>query len=290
SLFGMNIPPAQEAYDFIRAHAPQLETLNWMTLSQYVWRRISGLLLDGNALFLIGLIALAAAPWWRRQSVGRSLPAFAPRGFTLYIVLSTLLFLAGSDNLDGRFFVSTLMLMAAPVVFFLYAVSSTIHQTSPWGRYVIPGFALVLFANSATYRFNQMTALDESPMPLLTDFQRDQWLSRRFRYYEAAQWANHNLSSHAEVLGMGYPLRLKFIAKIKYGYIPFLQDLNSETSLDELGRRLYQNNVRYIVKPFVTLVPHCDLSLLTPNYMTSVYSYRGIEIFELIPLDRYETK
>ncbi|MBN2328375.1 MAG: glycosyltransferase family 39 protein [Candidatus Omnitrophica bacterium] len=290
SLFGMNIPPAQAAYDFIRGHAPQMETFTWPAFPGYILSRINGLLLDGNALFLIGLIALATTPWWRRQSIGRSLPAFARRGFVFYIVASTILFLAGSDNMDGRFFVSTLMLLAAPVVFFLYAVSSTIHQTSPWGRYVIPGFALVLFANSATYRFNQMKALDESPMPILTDSQRDQWLSRRFRYYEATQWANHNLPADATVLGMGYPLRLKFIAKIKYGYIPFLHDLNSETSLEDLAKRLYQNDVLYIVKPFITLDPPFDLSLLNPDYMKSIYSYRGIEIFKLRLPDRYESE
>ena len=104
SVFGFNIPSAETAYEFIRNHAPQPVHLTVFALPGYIIRRINGLLLDGNALTLIGIIALATSSWWRKQSIGESIPSFAVRGLLAYIVLSSVLFMLGSDNVDGRFF------------------------------------------------------------------------------------------------------------------------------------------------------------------------------------------
>ena len=43
-----------------------------------------------------------------------------------------------------------------------------------------------------------------------------------FVNYPVIQWAEKNLPPDSMILGLGYPLRLKHIAKIKYGYVPFL--------------------------------------------------------------------
>ncbi len=281
SIFGLHIPPAAAAYDFIRSHAPQAANLMLSALPGYFLKRINGLLLDGNALVLIGVVAWASVRWWRNQSVGLSLASSTVRGLLIFTLVSSILFVVGCDNMDGRFFFSTLSLLAIPVTFFLFALSHSIRQTTPWGRYVIPGFALVLFANAVTYRFNQMNDLQESPLPILSDAQRDRWLRNRFQHYRAAEWANENLPRNAVVLGMGYPLRLPYIAKIKYGYIPFLADLPPNAAPEELAETLTDNHVRYIVKPFIETDPPQDFSRLEPRYMQSIFSHRNIEIYEL---------
>lgn len=283
SIFGMHIPPAQDAYEFIRNHAPPTSNLTLWALPGLFWKRLNNLLLDGNSLVLIGIVAWATSTWWREQSISISFPRYARRGLLLYTILSSFLFLIGSENMDGRFFVSTVFLMVIPVVFFLYALSNSIRQTSPWGRYVIPGFALILFANAVTYRFNQMKDLDEFPLPLITEAQRDQWLNHRFTYYKVATWANENLPSDAVVLGMGYPLRHKYIAKIKQGYLPFLEGVDPNLSPDDLVKLLRDNHVNYIVKPFIELTPNIDFSILEPNHMIPICSHRGIVLYELLP-------
>lgn len=283
SLFGAHVPPAMEAYEFIRNHAPNPENLTWHLFPGYLIERIASLLLDGNALVLIGIVAWAASAWSRTQSIGQSLPSFAWRGLLIYTVLSTLLFIVGCENRDGRFFFSTMALLAIPSVFLLYALSYSIRQSSPWGRYVIPGFALILFANAATYRFNQMKDLQESPLPILSNTQRDHWLNRRFTYYKAVQWAEHNLSSDTTTLGMGYPLSLKHIARIKYGYIPFFEGVEPGIAPEALSRLLKDNGITHIVKPYIEPAPGIDLSILENGFMKLVHSSRDIEIYELLP-------
>ncbi len=283
SIFGLHIPAAQAAYEFIRNHAPDPSNFQLFRITGYTLKRIGGLLLDGNALVLISMVSWSTVLWWKNQSLGKLLPTYALRGLLLYSVLSSILFLVGCDNMDGRFFFSTLVVLVIPTVFFLYALVQFTKQSSSWGKYVIPGFALILFSNALTYRYNQLTSLQESPLPIFSERQRDQWLSRRFVYYKVAYWANHNLPQESIVLGMGYPLRIRHMAKIKYGYIPFLENPPQTWTPSLLVQRLHENGITHIVKPFITPHPTVDLSILVPNYLKPIYSHRGIVLYELIP-------
>ncbi len=280
-VFGMNIPPAQEAYQFIRNHAPPAEFYRLSNIPHEILKRINNLLLEGNALVLIGMVALLVAPWWSRQPQAKKMSSASLRGLSVYVFISSMLFVMGCDNMDGRFFFSTIALLSIPAAFMLEALANYTKQTSPWGKYIIPGFALVLLANSVTYRFNQLSALKESPIPIITEDQRDQWLGKRFSYYRAAKWANKTLPEDSLVLGMGYPLKHKHIARIKYGYIPFLHELDRDITPGQLAKVLWRNHVTHLVDPYLDDPGIVDLSILKNDYLTKIYADHSVKIYQL---------
>ena len=280
-IFGMNIPPAEEAYQFIRNHAPPAEFYRLSNIPHEIFKRINNLLLEGNALVLIGIVALLVAPWWSRQTQAKKLSSASVIGLSIYILISSMLFIMGCDNMDGRFFFSTMALLSIPAAFMLEAIAHYTRQTSPWGKYIIPGFALVLLANSVTYRFTQLSALKESPIPIITEKHRDIWLSKRFNYYKSAKWANVNLPDDSLVLGMGYPLKHNHIPRIKYGYIPFLHELDKNITPRQLADVLLQNRVTHLVDPYLDEPGIIDLSILEEDYLTKVYEDRIVTIFKL---------
>ena len=87
---------------------------------------------------------------------------------------------------------------------------------------------------------------------------------------------------------MGYPLRCRHIARVKYGYIPFLENETDKLGPDELAKQLYANGVTHIVKPYIHLEPPIDFSILEQNYLKLLFSRRGVEIYELLSNDPHE--
>ncbi|MBZ0258591.1 glycosyltransferase family 39 protein, partial [bacterium] len=117
SLFGMNIPSAPEAYTFFKNHAPPERVYESAgTLLAYFSHRVWMLMLEGNALFLIGIAGLIAAPMRLKtlDESAREFPRFAYWGLALYVCVATLLFLALCNNDDGRFFLSVLLILSLP--------------------------------------------------------------------------------------------------------------------------------------------------------------------------------
>ncbi|MFB3786302.1 MAG: ArnT family glycosyltransferase [bacterium] len=282
SLFGMHIPPAEEAYRFISEHQPDSYYRSAQNIIPYIFTRLGNLLIEGNALVLVGIAGWLTSFWWRFTSTGRRLISPAFWGLLGYTVLSSLLFFVEADNADGRFFFSTLVLLTIPSVFLLIALYHSIRSTSLLSLYFLPAITVFLLTNALIYRYHQILDLGESMLPILTQEQRDEWLSQRSVSYPVIQWAEKNLPPESLILGLGYPLRLKHIAKNKYGYIPFLEDLPDAAPASALAQRLRGAGVTHILKPYPILRQDIDLSILETEYLQQVYIHRGLTLYKLI--------
>lgn len=287
SIFGMHIPPAEEAYRFFLNHTPKLAGKSLVEILQFVYERIVNLLIEGNVTILIGLCAWIVAPWWQRYTEGISIPKPVFWGLLLYMI-SFPLFLLGADNADGRFFMSTVCALCVPVVFLFANIKIYLSSHSPYGRYIVLVLVLGLFLNALSYRSKQLYDLKEPVMPIVTDYQRNDWLTQRFTYYPTAWWANETLTGEVFIVGMGYPLRHNHLAKIKYGYVPFLESLEDKPSPARLAEALLKGGVTHIAKPFPVLSESFDLSILEEKYLERVYQYRGSTLFRLIDATTYE--
>ncbi len=283
SIFGFNIPPAKEAYEFFRGHAPPMDVFSPYQLFKFLSMRIKKLLLDGNSLLLLGAIAYLASPWWRRLQPEQSLPKPVYWGITGFIAGSTLLFFLGTNNHDGRFFLSTLMLLSIPVTYFFFALCEWLELHSNRAVYILPGLVLILFFNALTYRFSQLQDQHESMIPILSEEQREEWLTRRFPGYPLVKWANENLSQDSFVLGMGYPLRRKNLSGIKHGYIPGLHELEPNPKAAELAKTLHEIGITHVAKPYPQLSESIDLSILEERYFSLLYEHRLDSLYRFHP-------
>jgi len=281
SLFGMHSPAAAQAYDFFRHHAPPADTYNAENIIHFWLNRVWLLLLDGNALLILGGASLLASPWWRKFGLGAQVPGYVFKGLAIHIVLSFMLFSLFVDNNDGRFCTSTLILLAIPSVFCLYAVRDALLNMESLQRLILPAAAMVIFFNAITYRYVQLQDLKESVLPMFSSEQRSEFLANRFFAYPAIEWANNHLPGDAYVLGIGYPLRRKHISGIKYGYLPFLENLPEKIEASELAKRLSAAGITHLVEPFPVLAKGLDLSILKPDYLIPVYRHRRTSIYQL---------
>lgn len=275
SIFGFQIPPAREAFAFFRGHAPPAESLGWPEIVPFIGMRLEKLLLDGNALILIGAAGIALTPLWRKSTA-----ALRPQGWLhAFIILSSLLFLIGTDNHDGRFFFATIALLSIPGGQALTALHAHLSERAASGGLVLPVIALALFGNALTYRFSQLDDQRETLFPILSEELREDWLSNHFPYHPIIRWSNENLPENAVVFGMGYPLRRAFIARIKYGYLPFLDKPPGEYGPDGLIGALRKNGVTHILVPN-GLVDIPDDPAGLP--LTPVYQYRGKTLYRIL--------
>ncbi len=290
SIFGMHIPSAEEAYTFFRNHAPQTGSILWPNVISFVLSRFGNLLLEGNALVLLGTVAVILYPWWSRKEIGNHCPRAIMIGLILYVILSSLLFFVGTANDDGRFFFSTMVLLAIPTTYLLYAVRDELQDLSTIQRYILPAVMLILFTNALTYRFVQLQDQGEAIIPMITESQRDDFLARRFYDYNAIHWGNEHLPEDAFVLGIGYPLRRNHISGIKKGYIPFLQELPARADSKTLAKHLQEAGVTHIIKPYPFDKNVLDFSILEPDYLKPVYRHRRTSIYKLIEPQKPENQ
>ncbi|MDP8245459.1 MAG: glycosyltransferase family 39 protein [Candidatus Hinthialibacter antarcticus] len=284
SLFGMNTPSAQEAYVFFKNHAPPVGVYqNAGTLLQYFAHRVWMLMLEGNALFLIGIAGLLAAPLrLKQQGEVRELPRFVYWGLAIYVSVATFLFLALCNNDDGRFFLSVLLILSIPATFFFFDLRRRLDVVSNWAPYLLPVIVFLILMNGLGYRNAQISAQRESMLPILTDAQRHVWLTNRFQHYPVIRWANDNLAPDAFVIGLGYPLRRKCAARLKYGYFPFAQSLDAP-SADELAQALTEAGVTHIYEPFIEVKDGVELSILKERHLEPVFTHRGSTLHLLKP-------
>ncbi|MEW6234380.1 MAG: glycosyltransferase family 39 protein [Candidatus Omnitrophota bacterium] len=281
TLFGTHTPAAGQAYDFFRHHAPAADTYSAGNILPFWLNRVWLLLLDGNALLILGGASLLASVWWKKIGIGAQLPGYVFAGLSIHILLSFLLFSLFVDNNDGRFFASTLILLAIPAVFSLYAVRDALQNMESLQRFLLPAAAMVFFFNAITYRYVQLQDLKESVLPMFSAEQRSDFLTKRFFAYPAIEWANGHLPLDAYVLGIGYPLQRKHISGIKYGYLPFLENLPETIEASELAKRLSGAGITHLVEPFPNLAKNLDLSILKPDYLIPVYRHRRTSIYLL---------
>ncbi|HOL95896.1 MAG TPA: DUF1420 family protein [bacterium] len=281
SIFGMHIPPAQEAYEFISRHQPDSYFQSAQNIIPYIFSRIGNLLIEGNALVLVGIAGWLTSYWWRGTETGQRLLTPAYWGLLGYTLLSSLLFFIEADNADGRFFFSTLILLTIPSVFMILYLIQSIRSASILTAYFIPAITLFLLLNALIYRYNQILDLGESMLPILGQAQREEWLSQRSVSYPVIQWAEKNLPPDSMILGLGYPLRLRHIAKNKCGYIPFLEDLPEDISPGGLAARLREAGVTHLLKPYPVLKKGIDFSKLEEKYLQQVFIHRGLTLYKL---------
>ena len=253
------------------------------TLMQYFVYRIWMLMLEGNALFLIGAAGLLAAPMrLKQQDSAREFAGFAYCGLTLYVSVATLLFLVLCNNDDGRFFLSVLLILSIPATFFFLDLRRRLDNVSNWAPYLLPIIVLLILFNGLRYRNTQLMAQRESMLPIMTQTQREAWLTNRFAHYPVIRWANENLPPDAFVLGLGYPLRRKSAARLKYGYFPFAQSLDAPLA-DELAAALDDAGVTHLYEPFIDVKEGVDLSILKTQHLVPVYTHRGSTLHRLKP-------
>lgn len=281
SIFGMNTPAAKEAYEFFRGHAPPADVYTLSNIFPYIFMRFHRLLLDGNALVLVGIMAILMLPWWRKQLGSEVGTPFVWKGLNLYIVLSGTIFLLACNNDDGRFCFSAIATLSIPAAMFLLALHDYVQKNSSLGQIVLPFIVLVFFLNGLMFRKSQIQDLNEAIMPIITESQREEWLSRKFPNYPLVQWANEHLPENAFVLGMGYPLQRKHISGVKYGYIPFFEGIDPEISPQELSSILQKNGVTHLVKPFHDFSYSIDFSILLAHHLEPEYQYRGMTLYSL---------
>ncbi|MBI1388810.1 MAG: hypothetical protein GC154_10230 [bacterium] len=282
SLFGYRAPAAHEAYEFIRGHAPSSDIFNTFSSGlAYFMKRNWALLLDGNALYSLGLLGLILTPLrFKTAKSGEEWPAWAYAGLGIYIFTSGVAFFFFADNFDGRFFLSSLILLAIPATFLFNALRRHLEQHSNWGPYFLPLIVLLLFSNALIYRYSQLTALNESMLPALTGAQRSAALSAHFPFYPIIEWANENLPDDAFVLGLGYPLERRDAPRLKFGYFPFALRLD-RPSPQELANALRDYGITHVLEPFIEIKPGVELAILKPDYLIPVFQYRGSTLYRL---------
>lgn len=279
-LFGMHIPPAPEAYEFFRGHAPPVERIVSLEVFPFILERVQSLLIDGNALVMLGGVALLASAWWQSQPAPRSLPRGLYYGLLVYLLLSSVLFIYLTDNHDGRFFVSVLFLLSIPVTYFFLHIGQFMQRFSDLHPFFVPAMVLIVFINAVTYRYGQLIDLEETVVPLWSEAARDAHLLNHFEHYPLVRWANDSLPDDAFVLCAGYPLRRNHVSRIKFGYWPVLHDLeNPEAEI--LAVRLRDAGVTHVVSPFTNLSEHIDFNTLLPDYLDEEFRHRSYVLYAL---------
>jgi hypothetical protein len=283
TLFSMHAPAADQAYEFFRGHAPPADVYSFPRIFSYVLMRFHRLMLDGNALIPVGLMGIAIILWQQKHERNPLLQPVLFKGMGMYLALSGALFLLGCNNDDGRFCFSTIAMLSIPATLFLLFVNEIARKQSRLGFLILPFIVLIFLLNGILFRKAQIQDLREAIVPIVTELQRGEWLSRRFPNYPAIEWANENLPHDAMVLGMGYPLRRRHISSVKFGYIPFLEGVDSNITSSPLAKILRENGVTHIVKPFPMFPYEIDFSILLPDQLTLIHHYRGISIYALNP-------
>jgi len=281
TVFGFHIPPAEEAYTFFRNHAPPLEVFKPANVIPFIWMRFSRLMLDGNALFVVGIIAALAYPVLKKAQNSSMRDVPFQSGIFLFVSLSTLAFLAGTDNHDGRFFFATLVLLSIPSAQALMALHQAAVEQRTVGRVILPLILLFFFFNGVSYRFAQMNDQRETFIPIVTTEQRDEWLVHRFPDYDITDWSNHHLPQDSVVMGMGYPLQRRFISKSKFGYLPGVEPFTEDSPALENISKLRQLGVTHFLNPnpFFTLPDDADGT----DYLGihPLYQHRGKTVYQI---------
>ncbi len=278
-VFGYHTPAAQAAYAFFRGHAPSLEVFEFGNFMPFLWMRFNRLMLDGNALFLIGISAVLFYPLFAKSKEDFRRVPFQG-GLIAFVVLSSTAFFIATDNHDGRFFYATLALLAIPTAQLLLLLHQNAVERSAAGRMLVPLFLLFFFVNDISYRFSQLNDQRETFFPVLTEEQRKVWLRNRFPDYPLIEWANDHLPQDAVVLGMGYPLRREFIAKNKFGYIPGLEDGLRSLEPAAIVHQLKEAGVTHFVEPN-------DFFELPEDYRSNelnvLFQHRGKFVYQIKP-------
>ncbi len=264
SLFGRHIPACDEAEAFFRGHAPPDDVLSMTGYWPHLGMRLSRLASEGNAVFFSGM---AAALFYVFR--GNRLLRF----LSIVVLLSSLVFLIATDNHEGRFFFPTLMLCAVLTAYYCSDMIARVtdrnsRRTLIRGGWVI---AAALLAFWCVHRVNQVQIYDQQIIPKIASEARENLLRERFDGFGLVRWANENLPEDAVVLGLGYPLERRYISKIKYGYLPWLVN---ETNLDDpehLANVLRDAGITHIVKPWPSLRPNIDFSILFPMYVSELW-------------------
>ncbi len=283
SIFGMHTPAAQQAYTFFKGHAPPADVYTFTSIISYAFMRLHRLILEGNALVIIGLAGMITYPLWKKSELARNFSSSIWKGTLIYLIVSGILFVAGSNNEDGRFCFSSIALLSFPASMIVLYLHESARKQSNLVIIVLPLVVVVLLINGLMFRISQIQDLREAIVPIMSENQREEWLARRFPHYPAIQWANDNLPKDAYVLGMGYPLQRKHISGIKFGYIPFLEGIEEDISAKQLASLLKENNITHLAKPFPELPYPADFSVLQPDYLKQIFQYRGLTIFKLDP-------
>ncbi|MBD3266770.1 phospholipid carrier-dependent glycosyltransferase [bacterium] len=284
SIFGAHTPAAMDAYAFIRGHAPEQNLFSGFALLPYAFQRIGNLLLDGNTVVILGGVALLIMPFSRKRPGKGHFPRFVVNGLFIFIFTSLTLFILGSNNMDGRFAFSTIVLFTIPLTSLLYQLKTSIqHETSErWKALILPGLLFLLFFNGLWHRTVLLDSLDETMIPKITQSQREHYLLKHFPAYPMVTWANKNLPHDVLVLGMGYPLRRDCIYGTKHGYIPFLEDLPTNPTPNQLAELLTQAGVTHMVKPYPHTRYEVEWGLLETNYLEPIHSFRSHTLYSLL--------
>jgi hypothetical protein len=282
AIFGAHVPSAGDAYAFIRGHAPQAGDLSFL----YIKERIVNLLIEGNTAVLLGLAAIVAMPFMGHPGGKPVFSKTLQAGLIGFVCLSFLLFVLGSNNMDGRFCFATLALLALPLTFIFSQLRNSEKNQAQWVRWILPVLLCLLFGNALWHRHIALVNLQESAIPRITEAQRTSFVERHFPTYPAVVWANENLPESAFVLGMGYPLHRKCIYGTKHGYIPFLEGVHAETPIEELVTVLQEAGVTHIVKPYPRTVYAVDWSQLEEEYLQPVYQYKTMTIYKFVSLSK----
>lgn len=283
ALFGIHTPSAMDAYEFIRGHAPDKEQIFSLKIFGYFFERFFNLLLEGNVQVLLGFIALALFPFIKKDSKTAQFPMTVYRGLLLFILLSYLCFFLGSNNKDGRFCFSTLLLLSIPLALAFSILQKYTSEMKSWHSKLATGIILLLLANALWYRYITLDTMKESFWPRITESQRSAYLQQRFPSYPFMNWCNHNLPKDAYVLGLGYPLQRKCIYGTKHGYIPFLEKIPTTISPQDLYLKIRQAGITHLIKPFPKTQYTIPWEILEPTYLQPVYQYQSVTIYKIIP-------
>lgn len=278
-IFGRRSPAATEAYQFLRDHAPQLETYQIENLLPFLWMRFHALLLDGNALFLIGISTILLYPILPKNANGLKRVPFQG-GLMFFVLISSLIFFLATDNHDGRFFYGTLALLSIPAAQLILLLHQQALERSPSGWVLVPVILMFVFFNGLSYRFGQLTDQRETIFPLVTDEQRDEWLRNHFPDYNIIVWANENLPTDAKVMGMGYPLKRAFVSKNKFGYVRGWDVEDRDLPPEQITQTLRDAGFSHVLLPN-------EFFALPDNYRADdvlvVFQNRGKTLYQLNP-------
>lgn len=288
SIFGMNVPAADEAYAFIRGHAPDADVYIWAALPGYVLMRFNALLIDGNGFFLLlalvmSVVTLAVPSLRKRLHLERN--AVSPLLF--YLWCSFLLFMVGTGNHDGRFAITTL-LTAPSIVVLLWPIWAETMFTDEKYRtlrtYAGPILLALMLGSWGYHRIGQAETYQETFVTALSEEARWAILDRRFPLMPMVRIINDRLESDDLVYGVGYPCRIPYIPKLKYGYLKAFPNGVPEEYSPEWLKGMWSMGVTYTVldNPQLETNPLVRQAMEQGRIRT-IENVKGFVLLQLIP-------
>lgn len=223
-------------------HLPSVNLLDYLIRMKQAFIAINT---NGNGI--ISAFFLVSVPLLVIKTVPKEV-----KFFTLYSLFAWLIYCFIEGGTDGRFIYPTYPIMAIPIGFTL---GYLIEKFPNLKKFIIYTLSLVLLATFCHMKYAFTLYFQESPYPILTEKQQNDYLNKLLPIYPVYSYINKNLSREDKlILPSGYAAlycNRKYIANSEFDVSPLeaiQRSISNCTEKDkELLSRLEEWKVTHIV-------------------------------------------